>query len=257
MYIAFAHFSIKIFMLYLVSFRFLYTPAPLPPPQTPPAQKWNSAYTEDPLEEATARARCVFFWRECLGQRWPTAGRTQNRVSKRKHVDRSAAWHWLSKPWAHLDAWYSAPGWFQGIKVIFVLPQNEWPGRRLCQDFNAEGGEDTRSGEPLGGARRRNKRAEKKAAQMSVGFTVRADRTPDAPSAGNISRTANAPGFIKPKLSESCQIWQVRNSRSVKRVHLMLVVFARFLCHILIVSYLALFGGTGARLSWRIQGMNG
>lgn len=47
---------------------------------------------------------------------------------------------------------------------------------------------------------------------MPVGFTVRADRPPDPPGAGNIRRTANAPGLIKPKLSESCQIRQVRNA---------------------------------------------
>lgn len=108
------------------------SPPPLiPTPDThtlyPPAQKRNSAYTEEPLEEATVRARCALL----DGNVWDGGDRQRDTIASPIVI-----------------------GPFRGSKVVFAPPQDERPGGRLRQDFDAEGGEDTGPGEALGGAGR-------------------------------------------------------------------------------------------------------
>lgn len=90
---------------------------------------------------------------------------------------------------------------------LSTFHHNERPGGGLRKDFDAEGGEDSRLGETARGKRRRNTGAQKKTAQMSVGFALRAnDRTQDPARSGNISRTTNTSGPVTTILQEIRQI---------------------------------------------------
>ncbi len=191
----------------------------------------DAAFHPPTLASPSTKVKLRLFWRPCAwgdslypvwcvcfhGDDWDRSDRQRDR----RRLPFPTVNTWIDQlfytgafppelAWARDTVWERAWLISRGLKFFTSLPQNERPRGRLCQDFNAEGGADTRFGETFAGARRRNPRAEEKAAQMSVRFTARADRTPDAPRAGDICRTANAPGFIKPKPWESCQIWQVR-----------------------------------------------
>lgn len=235
----------------------MYTPAPLPHHRHTHFTKVKLRLYWRPGGRGDSPCPLRVFIRECLGQRWPTAGRTQNRVSNRKHVDRSAVLHWISKTGAPLDAWYSAPGWFQGIKLfLYYLRMSD-----LEEDFAKI---LMLKEERIRDLERRLAEREEEIHELKRKLHKCQSVLPCAQIG---RRTHRAQG-----ISAEPQTHQDISNQSFRRVAKSdrwekqevlnvctrcLFCFARFLCYILIVSYLALFGGTGARLSWRIKGMNG
>ena len=87
--------------------------------------------------------------------------------------------------------------------------QNEWPGGGFFQDFNVEGGENTRLGDESGGQGRWDPRTEEETAQMSVRFAQRPTYWTEDQDSGarHLGGASKLPRPVEASLSE---IWQVR-----------------------------------------------